>query len=154
MPSENPGSNPSRLDKTLLREQLFLAEQAGRGGIKVVPGKPGEGWKWHYPQGGAQGAASLQGVLDGQVKPAEVNTKDLKPKGLIYDPQDLQVHGLEAVQGAIRDQTSRMTHYDWQGMVDFCGNLRVPKHEFLYEQLRFFFLVQLRLLVNIFLLIL
>lgn len=94
---------------------LMLAQAASEGGLKVIPGN---GWKFHYPAEGAQRVQIMQALLAGEADPGEVHA-NLKPDALLYDFADIEVLGIQTVQGRIRDLTETTAHYDYERFARF-----------------------------------
>ncbi|MFH1012155.1 MAG: hypothetical protein V1760_00180, partial [Candidatus Peregrinibacteria bacterium] len=103
-----------------LREKLFLASQAGSGDLKVLPS---DQWALHYPEGGAIRAEKLQGLLEGRYQPDEV-VGSLKPDALLFNAEDLETQGLDAVTARVQEISTRMEHYDWQRFAEFVVSMR------------------------------
>jgi hypothetical protein len=98
-----------------IKEIIYLAEQAASGGIKVLPGKS---WGLHYPEGGTRRSELLQGLLEGRYKPEEV-ADNLKPDALLYDLEDVEKYGLEAVSGRIKEASAYIQHSDYRRLAEF-----------------------------------
>lgn len=102
------------------REMLFLAEQAAEGGMKVLPGKE---WSFHYPIKPEVRAEKLQGLMNGKYTADQV-AKDLKPDALIYDVNDLESQGLEAVSARVSDATAQATQTDYHRYAEFIADMK------------------------------
>lgn len=103
-----------------IREMVFLANQAGQGEIKVLPGKK---WGFHYKANPAERAEKLQGLLSGKYKAEEVQSF-LQPDALLYDINDLKEKGLEEVQSMIFEQTATMQHFDYARFASFVNEMQ------------------------------
>lgn len=108
-----------RIDRQVLREHLYLVEQAAVGNIPVVPGNE---LAFHYPTDQASRAAILQGLLDGTQDPAQAAPL-LKPDGLTYDASEIGSKSLSQVMGQVRDATAKATHYDYERFSQFVANM-------------------------------
>jgi len=104
----------------LIREKLFLAEQAAEGRLKVLPG---EEWALHHPADQQTRAEKLQGLLDGRYTAQDV-AHDIKPDALFYNAQDIEKQGLEKVSARIRDLSAFITHYDYPRFARFVESMR------------------------------
>ncbi|MDO8649413.1 MAG: transglutaminase domain-containing protein [Candidatus Peregrinibacteria bacterium] len=117
MPRESLTPGPNRAEHA--REMLRLAERAAAGNLKVLPGKQ---WAYAYPKNAEARNAILQGLVNGTVQPDAV-ADQLKPQALLYDQNDLS-HGLEYMQGRIRDATATVEHYDYDRFARFIASMQ------------------------------
>lgn len=103
-----------------LREMIFLAEQAGVGGVKVLPGTS---WAYHYKKSPEERREKMAGLLSGQYSAAEVE-EYLKPDALLYDARELETKGLDAVSARIMNETSTLAYTDYKQYADFMTGLQ------------------------------
>ena len=103
-----------------LKEMIFLAERASAGGIKVLPGKS---WAYHYKKSPQERQTILEGLLSGKYDASQIEDF-LKPDALIYDAQELETKGLEAVSARIMNETSQLAYYDYKKYADFMNGLK------------------------------
>ena len=96
-----------------LKEMIFLSERASAGGIKVLPGKS---WAYHYKKSPQERQTILEGLLSGKYDASQIEDF-LKPDALIYDAQELETKGLEAVSARIMNETSQLAYYDYKKYV-------------------------------------
>ncbi len=115
----NPGQKKAKLTPQM-REMIFLAEQAGTGGIKVLPGTS---WAYHYKKTPEERKEKLEGMLSGKYT-AEQAEEYLKPDALVYDVKDLEHKGLDAVSARIMNETSMLAYYDYKKYGDFMAGLQ------------------------------
>lgn len=119
-----------------MREMIFLAEQAGVGGIKVLPGTS---WAYHFKKSPEERKERLEGLLSGKYNSDDVE-EYLKPDAIIYDVNDLENKGLDSVSSRIMNETSMLTYYDYKKYGDFMAGLQglsisPEKASELYEEL-------------------
>ncbi|XOU94847.1 MAG: transglutaminase domain-containing protein [Candidatus Kerfeldbacteria bacterium] len=104
----------------LTREILFLAEQAAADKLPVLPGKE---WSLRYTVDQESRSEKIQGLLEGKYTAEEV-ASDLRPDALIYDIQDLEESGIEAVSARIRDLTAYISNYDHERFAKFIEGMK------------------------------
>lgn len=99
--------------RSYAKEIIFLAEQASETGIRVLPG---QNWAVHYPENGSRREAAMAALRRGG-NPAEL-ASELRPDALIFNINDLETEGLEAVSNRIRQMTARISYYDYLSLAE------------------------------------
>lgn len=99
---------PERGSSKLTREKLLLAESAAETGVKVLPGKE---WSLHHSVAETTRRETLQGLLDGRLHAEDV-ADSLAPDALLYNAEDIETEGIEAVTARVRDTSAFVAHYD------------------------------------------
>lgn len=117
-PQEAPEERPE--ERRYLKEKVFLASQTAEADLSVLPS---DRWALHYREEGTKRRATMAKLLEGKEDPQEA-AKDLKPNAILYDAQDIEKLGLQAVSARIRDLSARIAYYDYARFAQFIASMQ------------------------------
>jgi len=102
------------------RMAVEVAGYVGDLGIKVLPGSS---WTPYYPDPAKRDEA-LQQVLEGKLKPEQVDERILRPRGVTYDMREVHSLGVEGLVGKVREVANSYTSFDYKGYLQFLSSLQ------------------------------